>query len=66
MYTRNEPIVDRINADHYLVDIKDRSFELACRHRSIWKAYEVTEDSVRFIETFPTMREAMTAIKAMA
>ena len=66
MYTRNEPIVDRINADLYYVDIKDKSFELACKHRSIWKAYEVTEDNVQFIEAFPTMREAMTAIKAMA
>lgn len=71
MYTRNDPIIDKVSSNLYLVDINEKSFELgrwAYEHKrgSIWKAYEVTEDEVRFIETFTSMREAMTAMKAIA
>lgn len=71
MYTSNDPIIDKVSSDLYLVDIRDKSFELgrrlhSCKRRSSWKAYEVTEDDVHFIETFSTMREAMRAIKAIA
>ena len=71
MYTRNDPIIDRVSSNLYLVDINEKSFELGrwvYEHKrgSIWKAYEVTEDEVRFIETFTTMRDAMRAMKAMS
>lgn len=71
MYTRNDPIIDKVSSNLYLVDINEKSFELgrwAYEHKrgSIWKAYEVTEDEVRFIETFTSMREAMNAMKAMS
>lgn len=71
MYTRNDPIIDKVSSNLYLVDINEKSFELGrwvYEHKrgSIWKAYEVTEDDVQFIETFSTMREAMRAIKAIA
>jgi hypothetical protein len=71
MYTRNDPIIDKVSSNLYLVDINEKSFELgrwAYGHKrgSIWKAYEVTEDEVRFIETFTTMKDAMRVMKAMA
>lgn len=71
MYTRNDPIIDKVSSNLYLVDINEKSFELgrwAYEHKrgSIWKAYEVTEDEVRFIETFTTMKDAMRAMKAIA
>ena len=71
MYTRNDPIIDKVSSNLYLVDINEKSFELgrwAYEHKrgSVWKAYEVTEDEVRVIETVTSMREAMNAMKAMS
>ena len=71
MYTRNDPIIDKVSSNLYLVDINEKSFELGrwvYEHKrgSIWKAYEVTEDEVRFIETFTNMRDAMRVMKAMS
>jgi hypothetical protein len=71
MYTRNDPIIDKVSSNLYLVDINEKSFELGRwpyghKRGSIWKAYEVTEDEVRFIETFTNMRDAMRVMKAMS
>jgi hypothetical protein len=71
MYTKNEPIIDKVASNLYLIDINEKSFELGRwpyghKRGSIWKAYEVTEDEVRLIETFTTMRDAVKAMKAMA
>jgi hypothetical protein len=66
MYMKNQPMIERVSAGLYYVDVGDKAFEITCKHREIWKAYEVTEDTVRFIQSFPTRREAVAACVAMA
>jgi hypothetical protein len=65
MYMKNQPLIERVSAGLYLVDVGDRAFEVKSTHREIWKTFEVTEDAVLFIQSYPSKREAVAACVAM-